>query len=68
MPEVYSDVSIREWANNIRQIKIRELEEYIKTLKKYFGCDPNIHPLVYFNDKMRIVELEKKLETLKNAK
>ena len=66
---IYDNVSIRDWADNIRQMKIRELEEYIKNVRKMFGIDePNMHPLVYFNDKMRIVELERKLEALKNAK
>lgn len=61
---IYDNVSIREWANTIRQIKIRELEEYIKTIKIYSGTN--------FHDKwmniMRITELEGKLEALKNAK
>lgn len=66
---IYDNVSIRDWADNIRQMKIRELEEYIKTVKKYFGIhESNMHPIIHWRNKLRITELERKLETLKNAK
>jgi hypothetical protein len=66
--EIYSDATIREWANNIRQTKIRELEKYIKTVKKHFGIHKsNMHVVLYVRSKNRIIELERKLETLKNT-
>lgn len=33
---IYENVDIREWADNIRKMKIRELNVMIKDHKKYF--------------------------------
>ena len=63
------NVDIRAWAQQIREMKIREFEDYIKTVKKHFGThESNMHPILYMSNKFRIAQLEKKLETLKTAK
>ena len=62
-------IDIKAWANQIRQVKIREFEEYCETVKKHFGVNKsNMHPIVYVRYINRITELEGKLETLKNTK
>jgi hypothetical protein len=63
------NVDIRAWAQQIREMKIREFEEYIKTVKKHFGThESSMHPILQMSNKFRIMQLERKLETLKNTK
>jgi hypothetical protein len=45
------NVDIRAWAQQIREMKIHELEDYIKQV----------------SNKNRITDVKKKLKTLKNA-
>ena len=63
---VLENVDIRAWAQQIREMKIREFEEAIATTKKYFSESGVSYVDVKW--KARIRELETKLENLKNAK
>jgi len=59
------NVEIRAWAQQIREMKIREFETYIKNLENDLS---STSLLVYGYAKARIVELKRKLEILKNTK
>jgi hypothetical protein len=62
---ITDNVSIPEWAAQIREIKIRELSNLIGHVEKEVKENVAvIHPLVYIHYKNRITELKKKLVIL----
>lgn len=70
LSETYDDVSIRKWAKEIHQMKIRELEEIILTLQRGLSVlnVKNSEDIVFWHvtQRNRILKLERKLDILNN--
>ncbi len=60
----YNDINIQNWAKQIREIKIRELEELVEYNQKELN-KTTIFNLTYWRDCLRIDELKKKLKSIK---
>jgi hypothetical protein len=65
--EIYEDVDIRAWAQDIRLIKIYELEELVEEHKRYIDlADEYFYPDRYTNIVMKEIEkLKEKINVLK---
>jgi len=70
LSETYDDVSIRKWAKDIHQMKIRELEEMILALQRGLSVlnVKNNDEIIIWHvaQRNKILNLERKLSILTN--
>jgi len=63
--QVYENVDIKVWAQQIRTIKIRDLKNIVDSLERELKVDNGNTCLTYYiHSKQRVIELKKKLEYL----
>jgi uncharacterized protein Usg len=61
--EFYSDGFIRNWAKQVRELKIKELQQLIDYCQNELDKTA-IHNIIYWHDRLRVGELKKKLKIL----